>query len=233
MGNEFDRFMIVSKGSSRTADREESAVYALTATGFEDVKAPEFDGSLGGTIEVGTLGQETRVVQVLRGEVRVYDGGKSVDLLSCFGAPQRSLCFSTLRSNCGSHRIRKEFSWIGFARRAAMCPTWMRRTLIPFYSDVFTSCKSSVGDRQAVPQSFMKLRRTAMMQSTRDGGGRRLGTIASASCLIKTMQFYYPTPPVSKSLKVPLAVLPSCYLLLDFLLCVDETWNNCTDSMAI
>ncbi|KAH0539099.1 hypothetical protein FGG08_004337 [Glutinoglossum americanum] len=77
-GNEFDRFMIVSKGSTRTADKEESAVYALTATGFEDVKAPEFDGSLGGTIEVGTLGQETRVVQVLRGEVRVYDGDLSL-----------------------------------------------------------------------------------------------------------------------------------------------------------
>ncbi|KAH0559977.1 hypothetical protein GP486_003507, partial [Trichoglossum hirsutum] len=77
-GNEFDRFMIVSKGSTRTADREESAVYALTAIGFEDVKAPEFDGSLGGTIEVGTLGSETRVVQVLRGEVRVYDGDLSL-----------------------------------------------------------------------------------------------------------------------------------------------------------
>jgi cleavage and polyadenylation specificity factor subunit 1 len=109
MGNEFDRFMIVSKGSSRTVNREESAVYALTATGFEDVKAPEFDGSLGGTIEVGTLGQETRVVQVLRGEVRVYDGGKSVDLLSCYGSPQRFLCFSTLQSDYGSHRIRKFF----------------------------------------------------------------------------------------------------------------------------
>ena len=237
LGNEFDRFMIVSKGSSRTADKEESAVYALTATGFEDAKAPEFDGSLGGTIEVGTLGQETRVVQVLRGEVRVYDGGKSIALLSCYGVPKGCPRLSTLQSNCGSHRILKGFSWTGFTRclesTVPRSPR-IRGAVVSFSSsDVFTSShKFAIGGHQVVLPSFMKVRRTTMIQSVWDGAGRRLGTIASASCLIKTMQFYYPTPPVSNSFQVPLAMLPPCYLLFNFLLCVDTNWKDHTDSMA-
>ncbi|KAI9866633.1 MAG: mRNA cleavage and polyadenylation factor subunit [Trichoglossum hirsutum] len=148
-GNEFDRFMIVSKGSTRTADKEESAVYALTATGFEDVKAPEFDGSLGGTIEVGTLGLETRVVQVLRGEVRVYDGGESITLLSHH---------SILRSNCASHPIHKEIPWIGFnGRPKNETPRliWMRRTSASLYfSNALTCRKFTVNGESSIVHKF-------------------------------------------------------------------------------
>ena len=70
---EFDRFMMVS----RTSDSgEESAVYAVTATGFEEVKGTEFDPSAGGTVDVGSTDSGTRVVQVLKSEIRSYDGGK-------------------------------------------------------------------------------------------------------------------------------------------------------------
>ncbi|KAI9805396.1 MAG: hypothetical protein M1825_000647 [Sarcosagium campestre] len=68
----FDRFMIVSKLSSNGV--EESYVYALTSTGFEEMKGTEFDPAAGGTVDVGVLGNGTRVVQVLKSEIRSYDG---------------------------------------------------------------------------------------------------------------------------------------------------------------
>ncbi len=71
----FDRFMIVSESTEIGA--EESTVYALTATGSEEMKGTEFESAAGGTIDVGTLAGGTRIVQALKGEIRSYDGGKS------------------------------------------------------------------------------------------------------------------------------------------------------------
>lgn len=73
----FHRLMIVSKLSD--ASVEESSVYALTSTGFEDLTGTEFEPAAGATVEVGTMANETRIVQVLKSEVRIYDGGKSED----------------------------------------------------------------------------------------------------------------------------------------------------------
>jgi cleavage and polyadenylation specificity factor subunit 1 len=71
---QFDRLMIVSKATNDSS--EESAVYALTSAGFEALSGTEFDPSAGGTIEAGTLGNGMRVIQVLKSEVRSYDGGE-------------------------------------------------------------------------------------------------------------------------------------------------------------
>lgn len=71
-GAQFDRLMIVSK---TTGDAEESSVYALTAAGFEALADTEFDPAAGETIECGTLGAGMRIIQVLKSEVRSYDGG--------------------------------------------------------------------------------------------------------------------------------------------------------------
>jgi len=71
---QFDRLMIVSKLEDGV---EESAVYALTAAGFEALADTEFEPAAGATIEAGTIGNGMRVIQVLRSEVRSYDGGKS------------------------------------------------------------------------------------------------------------------------------------------------------------
>ncbi|KAI9668969.1 MAG: mRNA cleavage and polyadenylation factor subunit [Trizodia sp. TS-e1964] len=70
--DEFDQFMIVSK--TTVGNVEESAVYALTPTGFEEMKGTEFEPAAGATLDVGTLWQRKRVLQILRGEVRSYDG---------------------------------------------------------------------------------------------------------------------------------------------------------------
>ncbi|PQE22071.1 cpsf a subunit region protein [Rutstroemia sp. NJR-2017a BVV2] len=69
---QYDRLMIVSKASSDVA--EESAVYALTSAGFEALTGTEFEPAAGSTIEAGTLGNGMRVIQVLKSEVRSYDG---------------------------------------------------------------------------------------------------------------------------------------------------------------
>ena len=74
--NNLDKFMIVSRTSETGA--EESKVYALAATGFEEMMGTEFESAAGGTIDVGTLAGGTRVVQALRGEIRSYDGGESI-----------------------------------------------------------------------------------------------------------------------------------------------------------
>lgn len=74
IGVQFDRFMIVSQTTESSG--EESAVYALTSAGFEALTGTEFEPAAGGTIEAGTLGRGMRVIQVLKAEVRSYDGGK-------------------------------------------------------------------------------------------------------------------------------------------------------------
>ena len=72
---EYDRFMIVSK--SEDDGSEISDVYALTPAGFEALTGTEFEPAAGSTIEAGTLGNGMRIIQVLKSEVRSYDGGKS------------------------------------------------------------------------------------------------------------------------------------------------------------
>jgi cleavage and polyadenylation specificity factor subunit 1 len=72
---QYDRLMIVSKATED--DSEESDVYALTEAGFEALVGTEFEPAAGPTIEAGTLGNGNRVIQVLKSEVRSYDGGKS------------------------------------------------------------------------------------------------------------------------------------------------------------
>ncbi|KFX98448.1 hypothetical protein V490_02306 [Pseudogymnoascus sp. VKM F-3557] len=72
LGAQFDRLMIVSKSTEDTP--EESSVYVLTSAGFEALADTEFEPAAGATIECGTVGNGMRVVQVLKSEVRSYDG---------------------------------------------------------------------------------------------------------------------------------------------------------------
>ncbi|KAL2757040.1 hypothetical protein ACRALDRAFT_2041568 [Sodiomyces alcalophilus JCM 7366] len=71
-GTQYDKFMIVSKVD--LDGYETSDVYALTGAGFEALSGTEFDPAAGFTVEAGTMGNDMRVIQVLRSEVRSYDG---------------------------------------------------------------------------------------------------------------------------------------------------------------
>jgi cleavage and polyadenylation specificity factor subunit 1 len=70
---QYDKFMIVSKVD--LDGYETSDVYALTSAGFEALTGTEFDPAAGFTIEAGTMGNHMRLIQVLKSEVRCYDGG--------------------------------------------------------------------------------------------------------------------------------------------------------------
>ena len=82
MATQFDRLMIVSKAEEDGT--EESSAYALTAAGFEALADTEFEPAAGATIECGTVGDGMRVIQVLKNEIRSYDGGRSFNLLPPF-----------------------------------------------------------------------------------------------------------------------------------------------------
>jgi len=71
---QYDKFMIVAKED--VDGFETSDVYALTAAGFETLGGTEFEPAAGFTINAGTMGHHTRIVQVLKSEVRCYDGGE-------------------------------------------------------------------------------------------------------------------------------------------------------------
>lgn len=71
--NTFDKFMIVAKVD--LDGYETSDVYAVTAAGFEALTGTEFDPAAGFTVEAGAMGNYKRVIQVLKSEVRCYDGG--------------------------------------------------------------------------------------------------------------------------------------------------------------
>ncbi|KAF4124810.1 cleavage and polyadenylation specificity factor subunit 1 [Geosmithia morbida] len=68
----FDRYMIVAKVD--LDGYETSDVYALTAAGFESIKDTEFEPAAGFTVEAGVMGNQMRIIQVLKSETRCYDG---------------------------------------------------------------------------------------------------------------------------------------------------------------
>ena len=73
---EHDKFMIISKLND--AGDEQSIAYSLTSGALEEVKESDFDPSAGATVDVGTLNGGTRIVQVLKNEIRAYDASEYV-----------------------------------------------------------------------------------------------------------------------------------------------------------
>lgn len=74
--NEQDKYVIVSRAIGTGEER--STAFKFTSTGLEEIKDTDFDPDAGATVEIGALNSETRIVQVLPGELRTYDGGKFI-----------------------------------------------------------------------------------------------------------------------------------------------------------
>lgn len=55
---------------------EESEVFLIEGSEIKPYKAPDFNPNEDSTVDIGVLAKETRLVQVLRSEVRSYDKGK-------------------------------------------------------------------------------------------------------------------------------------------------------------
>ena len=102
--DDFDKNMIVSQSNS--LGTEESKVYALMPTGYEEMTGTEFESAAGGTIDVGTLAGETRIVQALRGEIRSYDAGELRYHLS--------FCCMLSRCSCIIESIRLSNSYVPY-----------------------------------------------------------------------------------------------------------------------
>ena len=73
-GHDYDNYVIASVATEE--GEELSKVYKISSTGIEELKGTDFDPEAGATINVGTLNSGSRVVQVLSGELRIYEGGK-------------------------------------------------------------------------------------------------------------------------------------------------------------
>ncbi|KAF2085680.1 hypothetical protein K490DRAFT_46246 [Saccharata proteae CBS 121410] len=71
-----DQLVIVSRTGSAG---EESAVYEITERGFEETTMGDFEREDAATIDVGTIAGGTRIVQILKGEIRSYDSELSLD----------------------------------------------------------------------------------------------------------------------------------------------------------
>lgn len=70
----YRRYVIVSRATD--TEKEVSEVFMVEGAALKPLKAPDFNPSEDITIEIGLLTEESRLVQVLRNEVRIHDRGK-------------------------------------------------------------------------------------------------------------------------------------------------------------
>jgi cleavage and polyadenylation specificity factor subunit 1 len=69
-----DSYVILAKSNS--PENEESLVYAFNGGNLEPFNAPDVNPNGDSTVDIGTLAGNNRIVQVLTGEVRIYDASK-------------------------------------------------------------------------------------------------------------------------------------------------------------
>lgn len=74
LAQEQDRYIIASSVNKSGEGR--STAYSVTSAGLEEIKGTDFDPEAGAIVEVGTLNGGARIVQVLPGELRTFDGGE-------------------------------------------------------------------------------------------------------------------------------------------------------------
>lgn len=92
-------------------DGPRSVVYTLTSSGIKEMKDTEFEPSAGAAIEVGTLNNGSRIVQVLPTELRTYDPGKCWSSLipcSCSDSICPVLPTSEIHRSCNGSMASKE-----------------------------------------------------------------------------------------------------------------------------
>lgn len=73
--NSLSQYVIISRPTE--GERELSEVFLIEGSEIKPHKSPDFNPNEDFTIEIGVLGNGTRLVQVLRGEVRSYDKGNA------------------------------------------------------------------------------------------------------------------------------------------------------------
>jgi cleavage and polyadenylation specificity factor subunit 1 len=71
--NQSRQYLVISR--STDSDQEVNEVFSVDEDGLKPFKASEFNPNEDYTIDIGSLADNTRLVQVLRNEVRSYDIG--------------------------------------------------------------------------------------------------------------------------------------------------------------
>ncbi|KAL9026570.1 MAG: hypothetical protein Q9196_004784, partial [Gyalolechia fulgens] len=61
--------------STQSDEVLQSAAYSLTSSGLEEIKDTDFDPEAGISVDVGTLSNGSRIIQVLPSELRTFDAG--------------------------------------------------------------------------------------------------------------------------------------------------------------
>ena len=72
------RHYLIVSNSRHGGGREDMDVFVVDGQALKPYRAPEFNPNADFSIDIGVLAGGSRVVQVLRGEIRSYDSGKSV-----------------------------------------------------------------------------------------------------------------------------------------------------------
>jgi cleavage and polyadenylation specificity factor subunit 1 len=73
---DYDQYLVVCKADADGA--ESTVVYEVTGKDLEETTKGDFEREEGSTLNVGVLANGMMVVQIMRGEVRTYDSGKSI-----------------------------------------------------------------------------------------------------------------------------------------------------------
>jgi cleavage and polyadenylation specificity factor subunit 1 len=92
---EFDEYVVVSLITETGS--EESALFYVTPKGLKATEKEDFDGEAGATIEIGTIAGGTKIVQVLRDEVKCYDAGESFSTALVSTSAVRETRYTVLR----------------------------------------------------------------------------------------------------------------------------------------
>jgi cleavage and polyadenylation specificity factor subunit 1 len=71
---DYDQYLVVSKAGEDGT--ESTVVYEVNGSELSETDKGDFEREEGLTLSVGVLARGTKVVQVLRSEVRTYDSGK-------------------------------------------------------------------------------------------------------------------------------------------------------------
>ena len=71
---DYDQLLFVARISK--SGHEESAVYDILPDDIKERHGTEFESEAGATVDIGTLNKGTRIVQILKNEIRSYDLGK-------------------------------------------------------------------------------------------------------------------------------------------------------------
>jgi len=71
---DYDQYLVVNK--TKADGSEHTVVYEVSGKELEETTKGDFERDEGSTLSVGTLAKGTKVVQIMRSEIRTYDSGK-------------------------------------------------------------------------------------------------------------------------------------------------------------